>query len=58
MLLLTVVPFIVILIEGDYISKEDIPAVQSVLKATTFTYFAAALPNLLHIDRWIMILRR
>ena len=47
-----------ILIEGDYISRDDIPAVQSVLKAAAFTYFAAALADLLHIGRWLMILRR
>lgn len=47
-----------ILIEGDYISADDIPAVQSVLKAAALTYFAAALADLLHIGRWLMILRR
>ncbi len=47
-----------ILIEGEYVSDADIPAVQSVLKAAAFTYFAAALADLLNIRRWIMILRR
>lgn len=47
-----------ILIEGEYISDADIPAVQSVLKAAALTYFAAALADLLNIGRWIMILRR
>ncbi len=47
-----------ILSEGDYISEADIPAVQSVLKAAAYTYFAAALADLLNIGRWIMILRR
>lgn len=47
-----------ILIEGEYISEEDIPAVRSVLKAAALTYFAAALADLLNIGRWIMILRR
>lgn len=47
-----------ILIEGEYISETDIPAVNSVLKAAALTYFAAALADLLHIGRWIMILRR
>jgi len=47
-----------ILIEGEYISEEDIPAVQSVLKAAAFTYFAGALADLVNIGRWFMILRR
>ena len=47
-----------ILTEGEYISEADIPAVHSVLKAAAYTYFAAALADLLHIGRWIMILRR
>jgi len=47
-----------ILIEGNYIGKSDIPAVESVLKAAVFTYFAAALADLLNIARWLMILRR
>jgi Zn-dependent membrane protease YugP len=47
-----------ILVEGEYITEDDIPAVQSVLKAAAYTYFAAALADLLNIGRWIMILRR
>lgn len=47
-----------ILIEGEYISTDDIPAVQSVLKAAALTYFAAALADLVNIGRWFMILRR
>lgn len=47
-----------ILIEGDYVPEEDIPAIQSVLKAAAFTYFAGALADLVNIGRWFMILRR
>ena len=47
-----------ILIEGDYISAEQLPAVRQVLKAAALTYFAAALANVLHIGRWFMLLRR
>jgi len=47
-----------ILMEGDYISESDLPAVQSVLKAAALTYFAAALADLVNIGRWLMILRR
>jgi len=45
-----------ILTEGEYIDENDIPAVQSVLKAAAYTYFAAALADLLNIGRWIMVL--
>ncbi len=47
-----------ILIDGDYVSPEQLPAVRQVLKAAALTYFAAALANVLHIGRWFMLLRR
>ena len=47
-----------ILIEGEYIKAEHIPAIRSILKAAAFTYFAAAMANVLNVGRWFMILRR
>lgn len=47
-----------ILIEGEYVSEEQIPVVRKVLKAAALTYFAAALASILNIGRWLMILRR
>lgn len=47
-----------ILIEGDYIESEQIPAIRNILRAAALTYFAAALANVLNIGRWLMILRR
>lgn len=47
-----------ILMEGEYVEAEDLPAVQGVLKAAAWTYFASALADLVNIGRWIMILRR
>lgn len=47
-----------VLIEGDYVAPEQLPAVRQVLKAAALTYFAAALANVLHIGRWFMLLRR
>ena len=46
-----------ILKEG-YINEQDIPAVESILKAAAFTYVAASLASILNIWRWIMLLRR
>jgi hypothetical protein len=47
-----------ILIQGEYIKAEHIPAIRSILKAAAFTYFAAAMANVLNVGRWFMILRR
>jgi len=47
-----------ILIEGEYIDPSQLPAIRQVLKAAALTYFAAALANVLHVGRWLMILRR
>jgi len=47
-----------ILTKGEYIDEADLPAVQSVLKAAAFTYFAGAMADLVNIGRWWIILRR
>ncbi|MEX0962501.1 MAG: zinc metallopeptidase [Pseudohongiellaceae bacterium] len=47
-----------ILIEGEYVKPEQLPAVRQVLKAAALTYFAAALANVLHVGRWFMLLRK
>jgi len=47
-----------VLIEGNYIEKEQIPAARKILKAAALTYFAAALASVINIGRWFMILRR
>jgi len=47
-----------ILTKGEYVDEPDLPAVQSVLKAAAYTYFARALADLVNIGRWWLILRR
>lgn len=47
-----------ILIKGEYIRQQDIPAVQSILRAAAFTYFAGALADMVNIGRWLLVLRR
>ncbi len=47
-----------ILLEGEYINEEDAVAVNRILKAAAFTYFATSLAELVNIGRWFMILRR
>jgi Zn-dependent membrane protease YugP len=47
-----------VLIDGEYISKDQLPAVRSVLRAAALTYFSAAMANILNIARWLLILRR
>lgn len=47
-----------ILIEGEYIKPEQIPAIRNILRAAALTYFAAAMANVLNVGRWFMILRR
>ncbi len=47
-----------ILVEGGYLSDEDLPAANQVLKAAALTYFASALADLVNIGRWLLILRR
>ena len=47
-----------ILIEGNYVTKDQVPKVRSVLKAAAITYFSAALANVFNVWRWLLILRR
>jgi Zn-dependent membrane protease YugP len=47
-----------ILMDGEYVTQRDLPAVASVLKAAALTYFAGALADLVSIGRWLLILRR
>lgn len=47
-----------ILIEGEYVSRKQLPAVRKILRAAALTYFASALANMLNIGRWFLILRR
>lgn len=47
-----------VLIDGEYISDDDLPAIRQVLKAAALTYFATALADLVNIGRWLLILRR
>ncbi len=46
------------ILKADYIRKEDIPAVEKVLKAAALTYVAASLMSILNVWRWIALLRR
>lgn len=47
-----------ILIEGEYIHKEQEESIRQVLKAAALTYFAGALADILNIGRWLVLLRR
>jgi len=47
-----------ILIEGNYIQADQVPAVEQVLRAAAYTYFAGALADVLNLGRWIVILLR
>ena len=47
-----------ILIEGNYVTEDQVPKVRSVLKAAAITYFSAALANVFNVWRWLLILRR
>ena len=47
-----------VLVEGEYLEAEQLPAIRKILKAAALTYFAAALANVLNVGRWFMILRR
>lgn len=46
-----------ILTKGDYISEQEVPHVRRILKAAALTYFASALADVLHIWRWIAVLK-
>ncbi|MEH6471809.1 MAG: zinc metallopeptidase [Halopseudomonas sp.] len=47
-----------ILIEGEYIPEQHIPAVRTLLKAAALTYLASALASIVHLGRWALLLRR
>lgn len=47
-----------ILEEGEYLPDHMLPAARKVLKAAAYTYFAAALANVMNIGRWLVILFR
>lgn len=47
-----------VLVEGEYIPPEDIPAARRILWACSLTYVAGALVGLLNIWRWVRVLRR
>jgi uncharacterized protein len=43
--------------QGGYLSRSDLPAARSVLRAAAWTYVAAALATLLDVVRWFKLLR-
>ena len=47
-----------ILIEGEYISEEQVPAVKRILRAAALTYAAGALASILQLWRWLPLLLR
>jgi len=47
-----------ILVEGDYINRQEQRAVRRILRAAALTYVAASLVGLLNLGRWMAILRR
>ena len=49
---------LVLLEEGQYISKLDLNIVRQVLLAAALTYVAGALASLFNVWRWISILKR
>ncbi len=46
------------LLSNGYLSKQQIPAARSILRAAALTYVAASLSSLLNFWRWIALLRR
>jgi len=46
------------ILEEGYITKEQMPAARSVLRAAAFTYFAAALASMLNLGYLMLLLRR
>jgi Zn-dependent membrane protease YugP len=46
------------LLTNGYLSKQQIPAARSILRAAAWTYVAASLSSLLNFWRWIALLRR
>ncbi|MDP6377782.1 MAG: zinc metallopeptidase [Pseudomonadales bacterium] len=47
-----------VLIEGEYVQQQHLKPVRQVLRAAAWTYFAAALADIVNLGRWLMILRR
>ncbi len=47
-----------VLVDGEYLPPEDIPAARRILLACALTYVSNALVGLLNVWRWIRILRR
>jgi len=47
-----------ILVDGEYVSEDDLPAVRQVLKAAALTYFASAVAEILSLGRLLIIFRR
>ena len=46
------------LLESGYLSKKQVPAARSILRAAAWTYVAASLATLLNFWRWLAVLRR
>ena len=46
------------LLSSGYLSKQQIPAARSILRAAAWTYVAASLASLLNFWRWMALLRR
>ena len=46
------------LLDSGYLSKKQMPAARSILRAAAWTYVAASLASLLNFWRWIAVLRR
>lgn len=46
------------LLESGYLSADQVPAANKILKACAFTYVAASLVGLLNFWRWMQLLRR
>lgn len=46
-----------LLVEGEYVPEQYMPAVRQILKACALTYVAAALADMLRLWRWIAILK-
>ncbi len=47
-----------IIIEGQYLTEEQIKPCRKILKAAAMTYVASALASVLNVWRWLAILRR
>lgn len=43
---------------GEYLPEQDLPAARSLLTAAAFTYFAAALLQIVNLRAWLSLLRR